>query len=97
MKKIFYALALMVVITVNSFAQQTEKKYQSLWEGKLKIGAVELRVVFKLYQNEDKSYGADLDSPDQGATNIAASSASVTSDSIKVEIKRIGLHLPGLL
>ena len=97
MKKIFYALALMVVITVNSFAQQTEKKYQSLWEGKLKIGAVELRVVFKLYQNEDKSYGADLDSPDQGVTNIAASSASVTSDSIKVEIKRIGASFAGVI
>ena len=89
MKKILYALALMVVIAVNSFAQQTEKKYESLWEGKLKIGAVELRLVLKLYQNEDKSFGADLDSPDQGVLNIQATSTIVTDDSVKIEIKSI--------
>ncbi|MDP3581258.1 MAG: alpha/beta fold hydrolase [Ignavibacteria bacterium] len=89
MKKILYALALMVVIAVNSFAQQTEKKYESLWEGKLKIGSVELRLVLKLYQNEDKSFGADLDSPDQGVLNIQATSTIVTDDSVKIEIKSI--------
>lgn len=97
MKKLIFVTALSFFMILNMFAQQTEKKYQSLWEGQLKIGAVELRVVFKLYQNEDKSYGADLDSPDQGATNIAASSASVTTDSIKVEIKRIGASFAGAI
>ena len=97
MKKLIFVIILSFLGILNSFAQQTEKKYESLWEGKLKIGAVELRVVFKLYQNEDKSYGADLDSPDQGAANIAASSASVTSDSIKVEIKRIGASFAGAI
>lgn len=90
MKKILYAFALMAAIAVNSSAQQTERKYESLWEGKLKISTVELRLVLKLFQNEDKSYGAFLDSPDQGAKDIPASSATLTNDSVKIEIKSIG-------
>ncbi len=95
MKKILYAFVLMVVIAVNSFAQQTEKKYESLWEGKLKIGAVELRLVLKIYQTEDKTHHADLDSPDQGALNIPTTYTSVTDDSLKFEIKNIGASFSG--
>lgn len=95
MKKWFYLLLFISIISLTLSAQQVEKKYESLWEGKLKINNVELRLVFKLYQKEDKTYGADLDSPDQGVSNIPATSVSITYDSVKTEVKSIGASFSG--
>lgn len=90
MKKILYVFVFLFGLSFSLSAQQAEKKYESLWEGKLKINSVELRLVFKLYQKEDKTYGADLDSPDQGVSNIPATSVLISYDSVKVEVKSIG-------
>lgn len=95
MKKLVYVLLLILVMSAAVSAQQAEKKYESLWEGKLKINTVELRLVFKLYQKEDKTYGADLDSPDQGVSNIPVTSLSLTTDSVKAEVKSIGASFAG--
>ncbi|KAF0149943.1 MAG: alpha/beta hydrolase fold protein [Ignavibacteria bacterium] len=97
MKKNLNVFVLFALFTSGIFAQQAEKKYESLWEGKLKINTVELRLVFKLYQKEDKTYGADLDSPDQGVTNIQATFVAITKDSVKFEIKSIGASFSGEL
>lgn len=91
MKKIFSVFILVLLFVVSFSAQQAEKKYESLWDGKLKISAAsELRLILKIYLKDDKTYGADLDSPDQGVSNINASSVFVSDDSIKVEINKIG-------
>lgn len=89
MRKTIWLVAIFLMVG-NLVAQQEKKLNKSMWEGQLKIGGVELRLVLKIYQNDDKSYSAYLDSPDQGVSNIAASAASVTEDSVKVEIKKIG-------
>ncbi|KAF0162340.1 MAG: alpha/beta hydrolase fold protein [Ignavibacteria bacterium] len=89
MRKTIWLVAIILMVG-NLVAQQEKKLNKSMWEGQLNIGGVELRLVLKIYQNDDKSYSAYLDSPDQGVSNIAASAASVTEDSVKIEIKKIG-------
>lgn len=76
------------------FAQENqkkeEKKFTSLWEGKLKISSVSLRLVLKVFNNNDGSLGAFLDSPDQSANNIPVSTIIMTEDSLKFAIQTIG-------
>ncbi|MEK6552011.1 MAG: hypothetical protein AABZ54_00990, partial [Bacteroidota bacterium] len=75
--------------------KKEEKKFTSLWEGKLKISSVSLRLVLKVFNNSDGSPGALLDSPDQGANNIPVSSITMTEDSLKFAIQTIGASYTG--
>ncbi|MFA5805977.1 MAG: alpha/beta fold hydrolase [Melioribacteraceae bacterium] len=75
--------------------KKEEKKFTSLWEGKLKISSVSLRLVLKVFNNSDGSVGALLDSPDQGANNIPVSSINMTEDSLKFAIQTIGASYMG--
>jgi len=81
------------------FAQENqkkdEKKFTSLWEGKLKISSISLRLVLKVFNNSDGSLGALLDSPDQSANNIPVSSITMTEDSLKFTIQTIGASYTG--
>jgi hypothetical protein len=44
--------------------------FSGKWEGKLQVGAAQLRVVFDIHEFQDGTLSATLDSPDQGATGI---------------------------
>ncbi|MEW6651862.1 MAG: alpha/beta fold hydrolase [Bacteroidota bacterium] len=94
MKK-FICVIITALFVVSLSAQQADKKYESLWEGKLKVNTVELRLVFKLFLKDDKTYGAYLDSPDQGVSNITVTSVSITPDSVKADVKSIGASFYG--
>ncbi len=86
------ALIIINCLTSTHLAQEKpkeEKQFSSLWEGKLNAGSVSLRIVLKIFNNADGSFGAFLDSPDQGAADIPISSIIFTEDSLKFEIKRI--------
>ena len=93
-----YVVLILVLLCIGSnnflLAQEDqkkeEKKFTSLWEGTLKISSVSLRIVFKIFNNDDGSLGAFLDSPDQGANNIPVSSITMTGDSLKIAIQMIG-------
>ena len=75
--------------------KKAEKQFTSLWEGELKISSVTLRVVLKVFNKDDGSLGAFLDSPDQGANNIPVSSITITEDSLKFAIQMIGGSFTG--
>jgi len=95
MKKTINVIVISFMMIFNVTAQETEKQYSRLWEGKLNFGTVKLRLVLKIHQKADKSYHIDLDSPDQGVSNIPATYTSVTEDSLKFEIKSIGASYSG--
>jgi len=78
------------IVSAQADQKKDEKQFTSLWEGKLKISSVSLRLVLKLFNNSDGSLGALLDSPDQGANNIPVSSITMTEDSLKFAIQTIG-------
>lgn len=88
MKKGLIILFMLFSFTV--FPQQkNELNFKSFWEGDLKINSISLKIVIKIYENEDKSLGGFLDSPAQGATNIPANFVSLTDDSLIVTIDAI--------
>jgi fermentation-respiration switch protein FrsA (DUF1100 family) len=67
------------------------------WQGSLKAGAFELRVVFHIDKDEKGQLKATLDSPDQGAKGIPVDAVSLSGDDVKIEIKRIGGSFEGKL
>ncbi|MEW6194208.1 MAG: alpha/beta fold hydrolase [Bacteroidota bacterium] len=96
MKKTTLLLICLISLSWNLIAQEKkERKFESLWEGKLKIGSVSLRLVLKTFLKDDGTLGAFLDSPDQGAKDIPVTFASVTDDSLKFKIDMIGATYNG--
>lgn len=108
MKKIFL-LFFFVVSAFSPFyaqnnqektaAQKTrqERKIESIWEGKLSIQSVSLRLAVKIYKKDDGLIGGFLDSPDQGIKDIPISSISMTEDSLKFTITAIRASYAGKL
>lgn len=84
MKKLIILNLLLILFATTSIAQQTD-----LWEGKLKISGVTLRLVLKTSTDEKGLITAKLDSPDQSVENIQVSSITVTEDSLKFEVASI--------
>jgi len=80
--KIFIA-AFFFVIPVQSILSQDNDKIKGNWLGTLKISTIELRVVFKVIENEDGSLKATLDSPDQGAFDIPVDSTIYNEPNIR--------------
>jgi pimeloyl-ACP methyl ester carboxylesterase len=74
-------------ITGLFFKKTVPTGAEEIWEGKLKVGAVELRLIFHLFKQKDGTYAGTLDSPDQGASGLALDDVSVKEDKVKVELK----------
>jgi hypothetical protein len=68
---------------------------EEIWEGKLKVGGAELRLVFHLFKQKDGTYLGTMDSPDQGAKGIALDEASVKDDAVRLELKSAGIVYEG--
>lgn len=60
---------------------------EEIWEGALKVAAVELRLIFHLYKQKDGSYVGTMDSPDQGAKGIPLDDVKFKDDSLRLELK----------
>jgi pimeloyl-ACP methyl ester carboxylesterase len=73
----------------------TPKGMEEIWEGTLKVGAVELRLVFHLFKQKDGTYAGTMDSPDQGATDIALDEVSVKDDTVRLELKSAKMVFEG--
>jgi len=63
---------------------------EGIWEGKLKVPGVELRIVFKISKGPDGTLTATLDSPDQGATNIPVEEVIFKDNTLRLEVKSAG-------
>ncbi|MGD9721842.1 MAG: alpha/beta hydrolase family protein [Pirellulales bacterium] len=59
------------------------------WQGKLNLGAVELRLVFHLAADDKGRLTATMDSPDQGAKGLPIESATREGKQLKLEAKTI--------
>ena len=83
------ALLLIALSTLPVFAQpQTPNRLLGSWSGKLNAGIMKLTLVLHLQQAEG-ALKVTLDSPDQGAKGILATSEFLSEDSIAVRIKMI--------
>jgi pimeloyl-ACP methyl ester carboxylesterase len=60
---------------------------EEIFEGTLKVGGIELRLVFHLFKQTDGTYQGTMDSPDQGAKGILLDEVSVKDDAVRLELK----------
>jgi len=86
MKKIVFIIAL---FTSTSIYAQNDPT--GIWEGKLNISSLSLRIVFHIDKTEAGNFNATMDSPDQNAKGIPCSNVILNSDSIIIEVKLAGL------
>ncbi len=95
MKKVaglFLILALSSVIAIlPAFASGNsggdESPFSGIWQGKLKVSGMELRIVFHIKSDATGQLAATMDSPDQGAAGIPVSAVKVNGDSIRLEVQ----------
>jgi len=100
MKKIviiLFALSGIFACVTAQNKTSEEKKFESLWEGKLNVQSASLRFALKIYKQEDGSLAALADSPDQSAFNLPVEKLSITPDSLKFEMPAMMVSYKGKL
>ncbi|REG92111.1 alpha/beta hydrolase family protein [Algoriphagus antarcticus] len=80
------------LLSIFSFAQDVTGK----WNGALKVQGIELRLVFNVKQTES-GFSATMDSPDQGAFGIPATSTSFENGTLKIAITNANIKYEGTL
>ena len=93
---------LLWIATLGFFAwpsagQAAEPSLAGPWQGTLKAGAVELRVVFRIVAADDGTLKATMDSPDQGAKGIPIDSATREGNKLTLVARRIAGRYDGTL
>jgi pimeloyl-ACP methyl ester carboxylesterase len=81
---------LFIIAASNSFSQRVIGD----WNGKLKAGTVELRVVFHVSKSGE-AYSGTMDSPDQGAKGIVLSSVKYQNDTLFMELRNAQIKYTG--
>lgn len=87
-------LSVFVLGLLVAHAVGAQKSYDGAWQGKLQVSGTSLRLVIHLKSNGD-AYTATMESPDQGAKGIPASSVTVTGDSLLLNVAAVGGKLTG--
>lgn len=87
------ALLLTSLASAPAHAQQTD--LTGAWLGTLEVGPTKLRIVFHLTRQDDGSYRATMDSPDQGAHGIPVRSVTVTGDSVHLALPALNADYRG--
>jgi hypothetical protein len=81
-------VALILIITLSAFNEGAETEHiEGIWMGTLKASVAELRIVFKISAKADRSLVATMDSPDQGAENIAVNRVTFENGRLYLESK----------
>jgi pimeloyl-ACP methyl ester carboxylesterase len=82
-------------ITGLFFAPPAPTGAEEIYEGALKVGALELRIVFHLFKQKDGTYGATMDSPDQGAKGLVFDEVSVNEDKVRLGLMALKVVFEG--
>ncbi len=85
-----FIIVFFFIIPVQSLFSQDNEKIKGNWLGTLKISTIELRIVFKVTENEDGSLKTTLDSPDQGAFDIPVDSTIYNEPNIRFVVLAVG-------
>jgi hypothetical protein len=74
----------------KDYGQGASYQVQGHWKGALEVNKVQLHIVFHIALMSDGSYSATLDSLDQGATGIPATTVQFTYPNIRMEWNGFG-------
>jgi pimeloyl-ACP methyl ester carboxylesterase len=66
-----------------------------VYEGKLKAGAIEVRLVFRLFKQKDGSYEGTMESPDQGSGPLVFDEVRVKDDTVHMQINGLKIVYEG--
>lgn len=91
MKKI-----ILFILTIPTVLSVYGQDITGPWNGILKVQGMQLRIVFHINQS-DEGYSATMDSPDQGAYGIPATSASYENSELVINIANLGAEYKGIL
>lgn len=89
-------LTALITITASLGASSLSAQVVGNWAGTLNAGGAEFALILHITET-DGALAATMDSPDQGAYGIAASSAVFANDTLTVEIAAIGGSFEGQL
>lgn len=71
--------------------------FQGVWSGTLDVGAAKLRLVFHVSAAAGGALSGTMDSPDQGAAGIPATSVSAQGSTLRFAVANIGMTYEGTL
>ena len=90
-------ISIFIISVFFSLFTHAQRSIDGAWEGKLNTGTFSLRVVFHLKKDATGGFSGTMDSPDQGAKDIALTKAEVRNDSLFMEVGAVGGKAVGRL
>ena len=81
----------------SAYAFASETELQGFWNGTLDTGGPKLRLVLKIAKAPDGSFTASMDSLDQGAKDLPATSVTFSDSNVEVEWKALRALFHGKL
>lgn len=86
---------LMLPTTTSLAAASVPAELDGIWEGKLDVGAIKLRLVFRITIGEDGAASATIDSPDQGAFGLPVDDVSFEEGKVKLAMRALAATYEG--
>ncbi len=82
---------------LSAQAAPSPQAFQGAWSGMLEAGAARLRLVFHVTAGADGALSGTMDSPDQGAAGIPATSVTVQGRTLRFAVANLGMTYEGTL
>lgn len=86
---------LLVALIVGFQEAKTAANVAGIWEGTLELGAIKMRLAFKIEKKPDGTFASKMDSPDQGAKDIAMDETTFDGKTLTMEFKKGGAKFAG--
>ena len=76
-------------VPASAYAFISDTELQGVWQGVLEVRGTKLQLVVKVAKAADGTYQASMDSPDQGVSDIPATSVKFKGTDVEVEWKSL--------
>jgi hypothetical protein len=81
----------------SAYARASDTELQGIWNGTLDVGGPKLRLALRIVRTGDTSYSATMDSVDQGAKDIPATTVTFQDSNVELEWKALRALFHGKL
>jgi RNA polymerase sigma factor (sigma-70 family) len=97
LKKTIEADRVVEPLASDKYAPRPDSDLQGAWEGTLKAGSAELRLILKIAEPTPGTFQAQMDSVDQGAKNLPVTSLTYNKPAVRFEMTAINGAFAGSL
>ncbi len=100
--KLLLTLSTLSIFIISDYSKSicqtnSDTSIVAMWQGTLEFNGNKLRIVFHIAKSDSGILTGSLDSPDQGAKGISASSVILSGDSVRLIVESIGGEYYGKL